>query len=254
MGHTIRTPNARYTEWVSMSYPAGVHKANWSEYCGRELYVYTSSSGEGEAQGERRNVVDDPSMVATVVQMRKQLHVGWRVAVGAEAWPAGLPDVPQTKLGPTLTLGSDACIHLFIYLTCYSSSRHELLTYLPLSAFVAGNCGPVAPGSPPAPPPARPMCTGTVAQCIINRGNVNFNALPEVPGFPKVVATALACEEQYLAQPTCVSGLWLSGSVQHGDCYLTAGLSPVPRHDFCGAKPGKTCVGFVRRNASEPSK
>ena len=105
MGHTIRTLTARYTEWVSMSYPAGVHEANWSEYCGRELYVYNSSSGGGrEAQGERHNVVDDPSMLAIVVEMRKQLHAGWRVAVGAEAWPAGLPDVPQTKLGKTLEM------------------------------------------------------------------------------------------------------------------------------------------------------
>jgi hypothetical protein len=95
------------------------------------------------------------------------------------------------------------------------------------------------------------MCTGTVAQCIIDRGNVNFNFQPEITGFPNVVATAPACQQQCMSQPTCVSGLWLSGSVQHGRCYLTAGLSPVPRHDFCGAKPGQTCVGFVRRNASD---
>lgn len=108
MGHTIRTPTARYTEWVSMSYPAGVHQANWSEYCGRELYVYSSPSSPSSVwhdrapEGERRNVVDDPSMVATVVEMRKQLHAGWRVALGAEEWPANLPDVPQTKLGKAL--------------------------------------------------------------------------------------------------------------------------------------------------------
>ena len=213
MGHTIRTVTARYTEWVSMSYPGGVHVANWSSWCGRELYVYGSPGGSTDPSpsAERRNAVDDPAMAATVAEMRKQLHAGWRVAVGGEAWPAGLPDVPQTQLA---------------------------------------NCGPAGMlPLPPTPPP--PMCSGTPAQCIEVRQNVNFNeANAGVPGYPKVVATALACEEACLSLAECVSGLWLAGTVSHGYCFLTARLSAVPRRDFCGAKKGQSCVGFVRKNAT----
>eukprot|EP01047_Picozoa_sp_COSAG01_P086839 COSAG01_NODE_19711_length_994_cov_0.925140_1_plen_197_part_00 len=81
------------------------------------------------------------------------------------------------------------------------------------------NCGPA--GLPQ--PSSSSLCNGSVAQCIEARGNVNYNAAPELDGFPQIVATALACEEACMAHDRCASGLWLSGSVRHGDCYLTAG-------------------------------
>ena len=179
------------------------------------MYVYESEgSTDASPAAERRNVADDPDMAATVAEMRKQLHAGWRVAVGPDVWPSGSPDVPQTQLG---------------------------------------NCGPAGqlPPPPPAPTPPPPMCNGTVARCTEVRGDVNLNAAPAIATFPKVVASALACEQACLAHAECVSGLFLTGTVRRGDCYLTAGLSPAPRHGFCGAKPGQSCVGFVRRNASQ---
>ena len=200
MGFSVRTVDARYTEWVAMNYPDGAHVANWSSVCGRELYDYSVAT---TGVGERRNVVSDASMAHKVATMRQYLHAGWRPAVAPGPWPPQLPDVPQTQLL---------------------------------------NCGPA--GMPPAPPPA--LCSGTVEQCIVVHGDVNFNEAPELPGYPRVLPTAMACEEACMAAEDCASGLWLSGSVRHGDCYLTARAGPA-RHDFCGAHPGQQCVGFVRR-------
>ena len=202
MGYSVRTLDARYTEWVSMSYPDGAHVANWSSICGRELYDYSTTPG---AAGERRNVVNDAMMAQKVTTMRQQLHAGWRVALGAGPWPPQLPDAPQIQLP---------------------------------------NCGPA--GLPPTPRAA--LCNGTVEQCIVVRGDINFNAAPELEGYPRVLPTAVACEQACMAQDDCASGLWLSGSVRHGDCYLTARVGPA-RRDFCGALPGQQCVGFVRKTA-----
>ncbi len=216
MGFTVRTLDARYTEWVSMSYPDGAHVANWSSVCGRELYDYSAAAG---AAGERRNVVTDASMAQKVATMRQQLHAGWRVALGPGDWPSQLPDVPQI----------------------------QLLNCGPAGLPPAPPAPPVPP-APPAPPAPRPtFCNGTVEQCIVVHGNINFNAAPEVPGYPQVLPTDIACEEACMAEDDCASGLWLSGSVRHGDCYLSERVGPA-RHDFCGARPGQQCVGFVRKS------
>ena len=83
------------------------------------------------------------------------------------------------------------------------------------------------------------------------RGNENWNEAPEIARYPRVLPSALACEQACLALRGCASGLWLSGATRHGDCYLTSGVAVGARHDFCAVNPQQQCVGFVRRNASQ---
>lgn len=89
MGYSLRTETWRYTEWVHMSYPQGVHTPNWTAVCSREMYDLYHDPGE------TRNIVDDPAYQESLHLLRVRLHAGWRLALGNHSWP-DLPDVPQT--------------------------------------------------------------------------------------------------------------------------------------------------------------
>ena len=147
MGYTIRTPGVRYTEWVAMTYANGIHTPVWTSPCARELYLYS-----GDNSTETTNVAEMADQSETVTRLRRRLHAGWRVAIGSQPWPSNLPDPTQT--------------------------------FLP-------NCGPAGlPPSPPTPPqppsPSPRMCEGPVSECVVVKGNVNFNAMPEILDFPQV--------------------------------------------------------------------
>lgn len=61
-----------------------------------------------------------------------------------------------------------------------------------------------------------------------------------------------ACKAQCASMPTCNVGLFLNGSVRHGECWLSTGLAEHPRNDFCGAKAGQSCAAFCK-TGTKPS-
>eukprot|EP00937_MAST-01D_sp_MAST-1D-sp2_P002994 g2994.t1 len=110
MGYSIRVTqpaNARYTEWVLMSYGnstpgrAGAHTPLWNRRCARELYIYGSSNGTAGGGGngtwrtgaEVANVADDPAHAALAETLRAHLYAGWRTALGPGQWPP-IPKLP----------------------------------------------------------------------------------------------------------------------------------------------------------------
>ena len=96
MGYSIRVVqpvNARYTEWVLMSYGnstsgrAGAHMPQWNCRCARELYIYDDmdSAHSGVTAGnssmwhtgaEVVNVADDPAYAALAETLRAHLYAG----------------------------------------------------------------------------------------------------------------------------------------------------------------------------------
>lgn len=93
MGYSIRTPDARYTEWVLMTYTAeGAHRPNWNVRCSREYYNTTADTVE------QFNLAESAAAAPLVRAMSRRLHAGWRVAAGAGEWPANLPTYNQTAL------------------------------------------------------------------------------------------------------------------------------------------------------------
>ena len=67
----IRTSVA-HTEWPKY---LALGKADWSELAGRELYNHSSDPEEN------RNVVAEPASATVVVELSRQLRVGWRGAL-----------------------------------------------------------------------------------------------------------------------------------------------------------------------------
>ena len=55
-----------------------------------------------------------------------------------------------------------------------------------------------------------------------------------------------ACKARCLQLNNCMCGLWLSGSVRHGECWLSESVASVPRTDFCHAKPNQECKSFKK--------
>lgn len=55
-----------------------------------------------------------------------------------------------------------------------------------------------------------------------------------------------ACKAQCAAMSTCNVGLYLNGSVRHGECWLSTHLAEYARTDFCGKKPGQSCASFCK--------
>ena len=69
---------------------------------------------------------------------------------------------------------------------------------------------------------------------------------------PKL-ATEAACEAACTATDGCTTGLFVTGTVRFGECWLSSALARNPQHDFCGAKPGESCAGFTRAVGPAPS-
>ncbi len=62
----------------------------------------------------------------------------------------------------------------------------------------------------------------------------------------------IACKAQCAAMPACNVGLFLNGSVRHGECWLSTRLAEHGRTDFCGQKPGQSCASFCK-NGTKPT-
>ena len=81
----------------------------------------------------------------------------------------------------------------------------------------------------------------------------DFTAAPIVmSGTENIQPTEAACEASCAAIATCNVGLWLSGTVRHGECWLSTNEAAVPRKDFCGAHLGQTCASFRRKSFTVP--
>ena len=222
MGYSIRVTapvNARYTEWLLMSYGpednstqmprrAGLHVPLWDRRCAHELYLYggaNGSSGAWETGSETENVVDDARHASLVEQLRAQLYLGWRAAVGPGPWPP-LPAPPA----PTE------------------------LSVCPMTVIPEP---PPLPPSPPSPAASWAPLPGFdfTEPPILKKGNEN------------VQPTLTACEGSCAALASCNVGLWISGTQRHGECWLSVNKIATPRKDFCGAKPDEQCASFERR-------
>jgi iduronate 2-sulfatase len=187
MGYTMRTPTARYTEWVAMDYgkgPDGAFIPQWNTVCGRELYIYSAASAttagaphtSTAAVTERANVANDPEHAEMVAVLSKQLHAGWRVAAGGAPWPTDLPSVNQTFI-PTCPGGA------------------------------------VAPAPPPPTPCMQPTtlqlgyartCTNATAQA--NRDDASCWCNPaNMPVQKRKMASYTDCETKCKSDPACFS-------------------------------------------------
>lgn len=74
MGYTIRTPDFRYTEWVSYNYSTSI-RANWTHICGRELYDHAFDPYE------KFNVAYEGLYGAIKSELSHKLRRGWREAL-----------------------------------------------------------------------------------------------------------------------------------------------------------------------------
>ena len=61
-----------------------------------------------------------------------------------------------------------------------------------------------------------------------------------------------ACKASCEAMPACSVGLWLNGTIRHGECWLASERAAEARTDFCGAAPGQSCIAFEREGAPTP--
>jgi hypothetical protein len=242
MGYSIRVtePNARYTEWVLMEYgnatatTAGVHIPVWSKRCAHELYLYDSSDdGAGGSDGsaaagawhtdaETANVVAVAANAALVQTLRSQLHAGWRAAAGPGPWPH-LPPQPPPKV----------------------ELRACPTTRVPT---------PAPPTPPPTPAPPTPPPPPTPAVAYRPLGNAGWGAPPVLQIGSNVHAKDVSsCEAMCTKLPKCNVGLFVNGTVRHGECWLTQNKSTTPQLNFCSAKPGQECYAFERSSFSTPS-
>lgn len=95
MGYSVRTANARYTEWIYMEYAEnGTHIPNWGHRCSREYYNHSADPNETV------NVAEDPAQTLEVARHAAILRLGWRAAAGASAWPA----LPPNPVSPTVSV------------------------------------------------------------------------------------------------------------------------------------------------------
>ena len=58
------------------------------------------------------------------------------------------------------------------------------------------------------------------------------------------------CKARCMQLSNCMCGLWLSGSVRHGECWLSSQVALVPRKDFCHAEPNQECKSFKKLGSS----
>ena len=81
----------------------------------------------------------------------------------------------------------------------------------------------------------------------------DWTAAPIVKvGTTNIQPSEAACEASCASIANCNVGLWLSGTVRHGECWLSEGTAAAPKNDFCGAKPGQVCESFIRAGAPAP--
>eukprot|EP01047_Picozoa_sp_COSAG01_P018514 COSAG01_NODE_1005_length_12174_cov_40.917267_9_plen_730_part_00 len=97
--------------------------------------------------------------------------------------------------------------------------------------------------SPPSPPPPGPPTPPAPAGAFKELGNEDPNGIH--PTGPFHVSSETACQALCFQDGTCEVGVFLNGTVRHGECWIGPHLEP-PRTDFCGAAPGQSCQGFQR--------
>ncbi len=73
MGYTMRTDQFRYTEWVQFSGPPN-YEPHWNVSHRAELYDHAHDPEENW------NRADDPQYAQLRLELRAQLHAGWRAA------------------------------------------------------------------------------------------------------------------------------------------------------------------------------
>lgn len=121
----------------------------------------------------------------------------------------------------------------------------------------ATGAGPSPPPSPPLPPPPPPPPSPPLPPAppgsFKELGNLDPNG--DFPSGPFLVPSEQACQALCYRDSTCGVGVFLNGSVRHGECWINAHIEP-PRVDFCGAKPGQSCAGFqrIRQQFRQPSR
>lgn len=102
--------------------------------------------------------------------------------------------------------------------------------------------------------PSSPKTTGIGVTSYTNLGNGDWQAgamLRDGNTAPKLAAVA-DCEAACTAIAACTTGLYVNGTVRHGECWLSSGTAPRPRTDFCGAAAGQSCAGFRKTGAPMP--
>jgi len=217
MGYSIRTDDGwRYTEWVPMSYAAdgGAHLPDWTRRCARELYALpVGAAANGTSAQELANVAEDAALAGTVALLRARLVAGWRYAQGAGPWPE-LPVPPPAK-----DMGGKCAFGVWV--------------------------------PPPTPPPPTPPTPPTPAPQWVPLGNGDYDD----PRSVLVVGTSnrqpslAACEASCAKLAACAVGLFVNGTVRHGECWLAATKAAAPVVNFCGAKPGQECAAFAKMEA-----
>ena len=75
MGYTMRTPDTRYTEWVTFNHTT--FKPDWTQMHGRELYFHK----DGRHDGEATNLEFSWQYADLIKNLSSQLRKGWRTAL-----------------------------------------------------------------------------------------------------------------------------------------------------------------------------
>lgn len=97
---------------------------------------------------------------------------------------------------------------------------------------------PSAPLGPSPPPP--PVAWVTLPPLDWTNGPI----LSQGQLQPSLEACQALCAATTSPTP-CKVGLFISGSVRHGECWLSGDLANAPRTDFCNAAPGQSCSSFA---------
>jgi hypothetical protein len=102
--------------------------------------------------------------------------------------------------------------------------------------------------APPAPtPPPPPLPSG-----FIQLSPYDWTSGTDLTdGTRNILASEAACVSQCAALVKCEVGLYLSGTVRHGECWLATAVDSAPRRDFCevAGKPGQACLGFAKNSS-----
>ena len=146
-------------------------------------------------------------------------------------------------------LGAAAALLCVATASATGAAEPVVVTPLPHGGQALSN-GIVRVEVTPTPPPA------TEDAAALPDNAVQFEKLPPydwtlpplvgLPGTADIQPSVAACEAKCAGIGDCEAGVWLSGSVRHGECWLSQGLARTPRRDFCGAAAGQTCAGFKR--------
>jgi non-lysosomal glucosylceramidase len=89
----------------------------------------------------------------------------------------------------------------------------------------------------------------------VDLGNADWNDPSAVfkNGTENIQKSEEKCKKQCATLSICAAGLFMNGTVRHGECWLATRSAAFARLDFCGAAAGQDCAAF-QRQAVLPSK